>query len=89
MTLALTCIAQKVQELSSGKVAVCLELYQKSSSKVSQVYAALSRVTSLHSPYAISSPNPNNVKEERSALEQYDHPGKESNIFCQKSAKQT
>ena len=58
LTLELAYTVHKVQGLTIGKVAVCLQLYKQKSFNAGQLYVALSRATSLSSLSIIGNIHP-------------------------------
>ena len=63
----------EVQGKTFQKVVVCFDLFKQQTFNTGQIYAALSRVTSLDGLYLTGSYNRKALKVDQRATEQYDH----------------
>ena len=71
--LSWACTIHKVQGKTFQKVVVCFDLFKQQTFNTGQIYAALSRVTSLDGLYLTGSYNRKALKVDQRATEQYDH----------------
>ena len=81
LTLEWAYTVHKVQGVTIGKVAVCLQLYKQKSFNAGQLYVPLSRATSLSSLSITGNIHPDHVKANPSTLAEYDRLREESNFF--------
>ena len=71
--LSWACTIHKVQGKTLQKVVVCFDLFKQQTFNTGQIYAALSRVTSLDGLYLTGSYNRKALKVDQRATEQYDY----------------
>ena len=86
MKLSYACTIEKVQGLSLKQVVICFDLYRQKSFMSSQMYEALSKITSLPGLFLICSYTQVVFKVNNATANEYDRLRAEQTVaFCQLS----